>query len=46
MKLPDFKDYVPSDWSAQAKKTERPFFWAVLITLAADFVEHLVNDVR
>ena len=39
-------EYMPSDWTATSKKTERPFFWSILISLAPQYVEQLVKDVR
>ena len=44
--LPDFLGYMPSEYSAESKKTDRNFFWAVLITLANDFCEQLIIDCR
>jgi len=37
---------MPDEWSAESKKTERGFFYAVLITLAREYVENLVLDCR
>ena len=34
------------EWRADLKKAERTFFWSVLTTLAPEFVEELVLDVR
>ena len=45
IQLPNFKDYMPSDWSGNSK-TERPFFWAILVTMAPEFAEQLVLDCR
>ena len=45
-KLPGFLDHIPEEWRADAKKVERSFFWAVLTTLAPEYVEELVLDVR
>ena len=42
---PDFKKYLPDTWTAE-KKTERDFFWTILVTLKADYVERLVNECR
>ena len=44
--LPDFLGYMPKEYSSTSKKTDRNFFWAVLITLANDFVEQLIIDCR
>ncbi len=37
---------MPEEWRHDLKKAERTFFWAVLTTLAPEFVEQLVLDVR
>ena len=29
--LPDFAEYMPVEYSAESKKTDRNFFWSVLI---------------
>ena len=45
--LPRFLEYIPSDWNLQnVKKIERNFMFGVLISLAPDFVETLVLDIR
>ena len=44
--LPDFLLHMPDEWQQDLKKVERSFFWAVLTTLAPEFVEELVLDVR
>ena len=44
-KLSTFKHYMPSDWDG-GNKVERPFFWTILITLAPEYVEHLIIDCR
>ena len=46
VQMPQFSDYVPSDWTANSKKTERSFFWSILISLAPEYVDQLVKDVR
>lgn len=38
--------YMPDDFSAVSKNTERSFFYGVLITLAPEFVEALILDIR
>ena len=43
--LPGFLDHMPDEWTGNSK-TERPFFWSVLITLAPDYVEQLIIDCR
>ena len=40
-----FGRYIPDDWTAD-KKTERNFFWSILITIAPEFVEQIVTDCR
>ena len=45
--LPRFNEYIPDDWSLEhIKRIERAFFFGVLITLAPEYVEHLVIDIR
>ena len=44
--MPDFVAYMPSEFSAVNKKTERNFFWAILATLASEFCEQLIIDCR
>ena len=44
--LPEFLPHMPDEWRQDLKKVERSFFWAVLTTLAPEFVEQLVLDVR
>ena len=44
--LPEFLHYMPSDWSAISKKTEKPFFWEILSTCAPEYVEQLLIDCR
>ena len=36
---------MPDDWTGSSK-TERTFFWDVLVTLAPEYVEELVLDCR
>ena len=43
--LPGFLLHMPDEWRQDLKKAERSFFWAVLTTLAPEFVEQLVLDV-
>ena len=45
VKHPQFLRYLPDTWSA-TKKTERHFFWAILVTLQPDYVEQLITDCR
>ena len=45
--LPRFNEYVPNEWSlASPKKIERDFFFGVLISLAPEYVEQLILDIR
>lgn len=45
--LPQFSEYMPSDWSLQvAKKIERDFMYGILITLAPEYVERTVDQFR
>ena len=37
---------MPEEWLADSKKAERSFFYAVLMTLAPEYLEQLVLDVR
>ena len=46
VQLPGFTQHIPEEWMADSKKAERTFFWAVLMTLAPEFVEELILDVR
>ena len=47
MLLPSFNEYMPDEWSiANPKKLERAFFWAILISLAPEYVEQLILDIR
>ena len=36
---------MPDEWSGNSK-TERTFFWDVLVTLAPEYVEALIKDCR
>ena len=46
-RLPQFNEYMPNEWTIQKpKKIERDFFFSVLISLAPEYVEHLVLDIR
>ena len=36
---------MPDEWNGGAK-TERPYFYQILITLAPEYVESLINDCR
>ena len=45
IQLPEFKDYMPDDWT-DLKKTERNFFYGVLSTLNALYVESVIKDCR
>ena len=45
--LPRFSEYLPDDWTLQnPKKIERNFFFGILISLAPQFMETVVLDVR
>ena len=44
MELKAFRHYMPSEWTATNRRTERSFFYGVLTTLAVQFVEDLVHD--
>ena len=45
--LPRFTEYLPSEWGANSlKKIERNYFFGILITLAPEYVEQLVLDIR
>ena len=44
--MPGFNDHVPEEWLADSKKAERSFFYAVLMTLAPEYLEQLVLDIR
>ena len=47
MQLPRFPEYMPSEWNVQQpKKIERNFFFGILISLAPEYVEQLVLDIR
>ena len=43
--LQNFRAHMPDDWTGN-NKTERTFFWDVLVTLAPEYVEELVLDCR
>ena len=46
-KLPLFAEYMPTEWSLQnQKKIERNFFFGILISLAPEYVEQVVLDIR
>ena len=34
IKLNNFLDYMPDEWSLKLSKVERSYFWAILISLA------------
>jgi hypothetical protein len=42
---PRFLTYFPDTWTAE-KKTEREFFWAILVRIQPDYVENLIKDCR
>ena len=47
MKLPRFAEYMPDEWSLDnPKKIERDFVFGVLVTLAPEYMEQLVLDIR
>ena len=46
IKHPQFLQYLPDQWSANAKILDRVFFYGVLTTLAPDFVDKLIKDCR
>ena len=40
-------EYLPSDWSlANTKKVERNWFFGVITSLAPEYIEMLVLDIR
>ena len=43
--LPNFRAHMPDEWTGNSK-TERTFFWDILVTLAPEYVEELVLDCR
>ena len=45
VQLPDFAEHMPGDWTGN-HKTERPFFYGVLTSLAPEYVEQLIIDCR
>jgi len=44
--LHNFKEHLPDEWHNKIAKIERKFFWAILISLASEFVEALIKDCR
>ena len=45
--LPRFLEHIPSEWGANnTKKVDRNFFFAILTSLAGEYVEQLVLDLR
>ena len=46
-RLPRFSEYMPDEWSVQnPKKIERNFMFGILISLAPEYVEQLILDIR
>lgn len=45
IRLPNFREHMPDEWTGSSK-TERTFFWAVLVTLAPEYAEKLIQDCR
>ena len=46
-KLPQMAEYLPSDWNlANQKKIERGFFMGILISLAPEYLEQTILDIR
>jgi hypothetical protein len=43
--MPEFQAHMPDEWGGNSK-TERTFFWDILVTLAPEFVEELIKDCR
>ena len=43
---PEFKNYLPDEWTRDGKTTDRNFFYGVLATIAPDYVTHLIEDCR
>ena len=46
IKLNNFLDYMPDEWSVKQSKVERSYFWAILISLAEEYVEALIKNCR
>ena len=47
MLLPTFNEYMPTEWTANnTKKIDRDFFFTVLTSIAGEYVEQLVLDIR
>ena len=46
MALENFTAYFPDSWQNHPKKRERPFFYAILGTVAEPYLEHLLLDVK
>ena len=45
IQLEHFQAHMPDEWRGD-NKTERPFFYAVLASLAPDYVQELIKDCR
>ena len=45
IQLENFRAHMPDDWVGDSK-TERPFFYAVLASLAPEYVQELIKDCR
>lgn len=45
IRLPGFVDYMPDEYEG-GRRVDRTFFWGVLGTLNAEFVQHLVAQAR
>jgi len=47
VKLPRFLEHIPDDWSLQnIKRIERNYMFGILVSLAPEYVEQLVLDIR
>ena len=45
VRIRDFLNFMPEDWTT-SRKVERTFFWIILVTLAPEYVEQLINNCR
>ncbi len=43
--LPNFRAHMPDEWNGNSK-TERTFFYAILVTLAPGYAEQVILDCR
>ena len=46
MLLPEFKNFIPDQWTKDSKMLERPYFYGILCSLAPLYVTTLIKNCR